>query len=402
MRTTPSSVADSEAPMKAFNEMVVVDVAGSAAGAYAGKLFSDLGARVVKVEPPAGDATRWTGPLGRRGMSTTFEYLNTGKSSLALDLRSRSGQAIFRRLCLAADVIVESFSPGPATPLADELTWHDQAVRVRISPFGLNGPNARWKSTPFTDFAVAGHMYLTGEPDREPLQGAPMQSLYAAGTHGFIGALAALYARPSLGLGQDIDVSHFEVMASLHQWTTVRYTHGGIIQRRVGNRYGSLHPSTIYRCSDGYVAFAPVGNEPLGRFLAVIGMDELLLEPRFSTGAERFASADAFDAILEPWMLDHTVNEVVELAQAVRAPVAPVNTIPGLLADAHLKERAFWVLPEGADESVLQPGPPFRMSGHEWRLRPAPEVGQGSAPWVEVLDPGAHLRQAAIVRADPS
>jgi len=387
--------------MKPFSELVVVEVAGSVAGAYAGKLFSDLGARVVKVEPPAGDPTRWTGPLGGGGVSTTFQYLNTGKSSLAVDLGTRSGEAIFQRLCAAADVIIESFSPGPAAPLADHLTSHDQATRVRISPFGLTGPSASWKSTPFTDFAVSGHMYLTGEPDREPLQGAPMQTLYAAGTHGFIGALAALHARSGLGHGQDIDVSHFEVMASLHQWTSVRYTHGGIIQRRVGNRYGSLHPSTIYQCKDGYVAFGAVGNEPLERFLAVVGMAELLQEPRFASGAERFANADAFDAILGPWMLGHTVSEVVELGQAVRAPVAPVNTIADLLGGAHLNERGFWMVPEGGNESARYPGPPFRMSGHEWRLRPAPEVGQGSAPWVDEVDAGQHLRRAAIVRDDP-
>ena len=389
--------------MKLFRDLVVVEIAGSIAGAYATKLFSDFGARVVKVEPPGGDSSRWTGPLTRTGQSTEFAYLNTGKASLGIDASSRTGREVLRKLCSQADVLVESFCPGPANPIDDEITRHSQLIRARVSPFGLTGPYAQYRSTPFTDFAVAGHMYLTGEPDREPLQGAPNQSLYASGTHAFIGCLAAIVARENNGPGQDIDVSHFEVMASLHQWTTVRFTHGGVIQRRVGNRYGSLHPSTIYQCRDGYVAFAAVGNESLGRFLSLIEMDHLLEDPRFVSGAARFTNADEFDAIIEPWMMDHSVDEVVQMGQAVRAPVAPVNTPEDLLRDAHLQARDFWVTPAGIAGNPKYPGPPFRMSDHQWSLHPAPGIGVGSAPWVQNLTAdGTLLELAGIVRTDPN
>ena len=365
--------------MKKFKDLVIVEVAGSVAGAYAGKLYSDYGAQVVKVEPAPGDPSRSTGPLLGSGISAEFAYLNTGKSSLELDSSSPAGHELLRVLCSTADVLIESFSPGPPAPLPDAITASAESIRVRISPFGLTGPSAGHRSTPFTDFAAAGHMYLTGEPDREPLQGAPNQSLYASGAHAFIGSLAALFARERTGRGQDIDVSHFEVMTSLHQWTTVRFTHGGVIQRRVGNRYGSLHPSTIYECNDGYVAFAAVGNEPLSRVLAVIGMEDLLDDPRFSSGAARFTNADAFDALLEPWMKEHAVHEVVELGQAVRAPVAPVNSIEALLTDPHLAARGFWSEIEGSPDGLRYPGPPFRMSGHEWALKPAPQIGEGTS-----------------------
>ncbi|MGE3074426.1 MAG: CaiB/BaiF CoA transferase family protein [Dehalococcoidia bacterium] len=365
--------------MKPFNELTIVEVAGSIAGSYAGKMFSDFGARVIKVEPPGGDPSRTAGPLLPDGMSAEFAYLNTGKSSLALDTSSVSGSDMLRKLSAAADVLLESFSPGPAQPLPDEVTQHPQLIRVRVSPFGLSGPYSNYRSSPFTDFAISGHMYLTGEPSREPLQGAPNQTLYASGAHAFVGSLAALIARDEIETGQDIDVSHFEVMASLHQWTTVRYTHGGVIQRRVGNRYGSLHPSTIYRCKDGWVAFAAVGNESLGRILAVIGMEHLLDEERFASGAARFTHADEFDAIMEPWMLEHSVAEVVALGQGVRAPVAPVNSLKDLLTDDHLNARNFWTSPtdEGAD--LKYPGPPFRMSGHTWSLRSAPAIDEATS-----------------------
>lgn len=363
---------------KPFEQLRIVEIAGSPAGAYTAKLFADYGAVVVKVEPPGGDPLRSAGAHGAAGTSPLFRYLNTGKASLALDLSSAEGERILRELCRNADVIIESFSPGPPAPLADDLTHHDQVVRVRISPFGLTGEWSKRRSTPFTDFAASGHMFLTGEPDREPLQGAPNQTLFAAGTHGYIGALAALTARDRTGRGQDIDVSHFEVMTSLHQWTTVRYTHSGVIQRRAGNRYGSLHPSTIYRCSDGYVAFGAVGNEPLSRFLALIGMDHLLEDERFASGSARFANADEFDAILGDWMLAHTVAEVIELGQAIRAPVGPVNTIEALLDEPHLRARDFWRHPEDDESAVRYPGPPFRMSAHPWRLRTAPPLDDRS------------------------
>jgi crotonobetainyl-CoA:carnitine CoA-transferase CaiB-like acyl-CoA transferase len=356
--------------VKPFTDLFVIEVAGSIAGAYAGKLFSDHGARVVKVEPPRGDPMRRKGVLASDGTSAIFHALNTGKSSLCLDLETTVGRRDFAHLAGRADVIIESSSPYPLEPLADQLTDGAGCIRLRISPFGLDGPYASRASTPFTDFAISGHMYLTGEPDREPLQGAGPQSLYASGAYGFIGALTALHARESIGTGQDIDVSHFEAMVSLHQWTTVRYTHGGVVQRRAGNKYGSLHPSTIYQCKDGYVAFGAVSNEPLSRFLAVIGMEELLEDPRFESGATRFENARAFDSLLERWMREHNAGDVVRLAQEVRAPVAPVQTISGILADEHLNARSFWVIPDG--ESLRYPGPPFRMSGHQWLLRSSP------------------------------
>ncbi len=389
--------------MKPFNELTVVEISGSVAGAYAGKLFADYGARVVTVEPPTGDPQRWTGPLSQGGMSTAFQYLNTGKSSLGLDASTRSGRDVLRRICSSADVVIESFSPGPPTPLTDDVTAHPLVVRVRISPFGLNGPYSAHRSTAFTDFAVSGHMYLTGEPGREPLQGAPGQSLYASGAHGYIGALTAVLARERTGRGQDVDVSHFEVMASLHQWTTVRYTHGGVIQTRVGNRYGSLHPSTIYQCKNGYVAFGAVGNEPLSRFLSLIGMEDLLQDEGFATGSARFANADAFDAIIGPWMLEHTVGEVVELGQSIRAAVAPVNEIRDLLADEHLNARRFWSRPAFDGDDTSYPGPPFRMSEHQWELKPAPDVGTGSSRWVlEGVDARSLLQEAGQLRVDPN
>ncbi len=359
--------------MKAFQELVVVELAGSLAGAYAGKLFSDYGAQVVKVEPRGGDPARLRGESWR-GIGTEFAYLNTGKQSLVLDVTQAKGWDTLGTLLAGADVVVESSSPEPLEPVTAGIDCAG-LTKVFISPFGLNGPYSHYKSTPFTDYASGGHMYLNGEPHREPIQGAGAQPLYAAGAHAFIGAMAALRAREATGRGQLVEVSHMETMASLHQWTTVRYSHGGKIQRRVGNKYDTMHPITIYPCKDGHVAISAPAEEQCRNLLVVAELTDLIEEERFSNGALRLQNGEAFDEALLPWLLAHTAEEIVSICQAVRVPVGPVPTMLGLLEDAHLADRNFWRR-VADDEPLLFPGPPFRLSAHEWNLTRPPRLGE--------------------------
>jgi crotonobetainyl-CoA:carnitine CoA-transferase CaiB-like acyl-CoA transferase len=360
--------------MKPFNQLLVVELAGSVAGSHAGKMFADLGARVVKIEPSAGDPRRAEGePLD--GMGTVFAALNTGKESVALDVHTATGATSLHQLLARADLVIESSAPEPLHPVTAD-TNHPHLVRLFISPFGLSGPYAGFRSTAFTDYAISGHMYLNGESDREPIQGAGRQPEYAAGTYGFIGAMVALQAREQTGRGQTVDVSHHEAMSSLHQWTTVRYTHGGFIQRRIGNRYDTTHPITIYPCKDGHVAISPSAEAQGQRFLAVTGLGHLLEDPRFATGVARLNNADAFDELLMPWLMEHTVAEIVEICQTARIPAGPVPSMMELLEDEHLNARGFWR--QVAGSSLRYPGPAFRMSGHEWSLRPPPRLGDSA------------------------
>jgi crotonobetainyl-CoA:carnitine CoA-transferase CaiB-like acyl-CoA transferase len=379
-----------------FSELVVVELAGSVAGNFAGKLFSDYGATVLKVEPPGGDPQRAVGERWQ-GTGTLFAYLNTGKKSVALDLVTATGRGLLGRLLGRADLVIESSSPEPLVPVTAEVE-DERLVRLYISPFGLTGPFAGYRSTPFTDYAIAGQMFLSGEPDREPIQGAGRQTEYQAGAYGFIGAMAALWERERGGRGQTVDVSHMEGMASLHQWTTVRYTHGGYIQQRVGNRYDTTHPITIYPCKDGYVGVSAPRDDQLERFLAGAGLSHLLEDPRFANGVARLQHADAFDEQLLPWLMQHTVEEIVTLGQELRVPVGPVPGMLELLEDRHLAARGFW-RPLGDGTPLRYPGPPFRMSGHERALHPPPVTGDHTRWYlnemgVEQIDA---LRQAGIV-----
>jgi crotonobetainyl-CoA:carnitine CoA-transferase CaiB-like acyl-CoA transferase len=381
----------------AFQDLVVVEIAGSVAGGYAGKLFAGFGATVLLIEPPGGAEQRRAGEaLGEFG--TLFAYLATGKRSICLDLGVASGRALLERLLQRADVVIESSSPEPLAPVT-RARVDERLVRLYISPFGLTGPYSGYRSTPFTDYAAGGQMFLTGEPDREPLQGAGRQPEYAAGTYGFIATMAALRYRAQSGAGQTIDVSHMEAMASMHQWTSVKYTHTGTIEHRIGNRYSSAHPITIYPCKDGFVAISAAGDESTARLLAVMGYTHLLDDPRFASGLDRLDNYAAFDAEIQPWLLEHTVAEIVGIAQDVRVPVGPVPGMLALLEDAHLASRDFWDTLEVAGRPLRFPGAPFRLSRHPWQVAPPPRAGESTRAALE--ESGASrldaLRQAGVI-----
>ena len=228
--------------MQPFKELQVVEIAGSQAGALAGKLFADYGARVVKVEPPGGDPLRANGePWG--GMGSEFAFLNTSKRSVRLDLDSDAGLRRLAPLIERADVVIESNAPDPLQPRTASL-GDERLVRVYVSPFGLGepggpgGPYARYRSNVFTDDAIGGHLWVGGDMDREPLQRRGLHTHMQAGLHAFAGAMAALLARERIGRGQAVDVSHQDGMASLHQHTTTMWTHGGHIIERGRQRAG--------------------------------------------------------------------------------------------------------------------------------------------------------------------
>lgn len=384
---------------KPFDRLVVIEIAGSVSGGYAGKLFAGFGATVLLIEPPGGAAMRREGEqIGEYG--TVFAYLATGKRSIALDMDTTTGYELLKRLLARADVVIESSSPEPMLTRT-EVEGGRGLVHLFISPFGIDGCYAGYRSTPFTDYAAGGQMFVTGEPDREPLQGAGRQPEYAAGTYGFIATMAALRYREQSGAGQRIDVSHIEAMASMHQWTSTKYTHTGTIERRIGNRYSSAHPITIYPCKDGHVAISAANDEATARLLAVMGRSDLLADPRFATGLDRLDNYAAFDAEILPWLLDRTVAEIVAIGQEVRVPVGPVPGLTALLEDEHLAARDFWEPLTLGGVTLRYPGPPFRLSRHAWQIGPPPHVGADTATLLSEV--GARqldaLRQAGVIGA---
>ncbi len=370
----------------ALDGITVLELAEGVSGPYCGRMLASYGAEVIKVEPPGrGDCSRQMGPfpgdVPHPEKSGLFLYLNAGKHSATLDITTASGRHILQELVRRADVLVESYPPGYLAGLglshAGLLELNPRLVVVAITGYGQSGPYRDYRAASITGYALGGHQYINGEPDREPLQGPGPQPEYQGGLHAFFGTMAALYDRPVTGRGQVVDVSIMECMAGLHQFTVIRYTYGGLVKRRSGNRYESTYPVTIYPCRDGHVALS--ASSPLQQELlyALVGKPELKDDPRFIDPLDRLDNADALDAELMPWFAERTRQEIFHTCSQWRIPCAPVTAPHELLDDPHFAARDFWVEVENPLAGRYRfPGPPFRMSAVPWRTGPAPLLGQ--------------------------
>ncbi len=348
----------------------MIEVAGSPAGAYAGRLLAVCGAEVQRLERPGGDPWRAVGECWR-GLGAEYAYLNVGKRAARLRPSEDGGRAQILELVERGrvDVVIESAAPEPIEPLIGESDA-PQTVLLRISPFGLDagtagvwGDDGAPRSNGFTDDAWSGHLYLNGAPDREPIARPGLHSACQAGAHAVIGGLAALLARPVTGRGQTVDVSHVEALAALHQYTTVMWTQAGYILGRVGNSQGGpWHPVGVHRCKDGYVALSMPSREMLEPFLEAAGLAHVLEDSRFAEDADRAEHREEFDRAIDPWMMAHTAAEIIELGERVRVPIGPVIDALEVLKDPHFRARGFFVSIDGAGGPLVPRGP-FLLNG---------------------------------------
>ena len=369
----------------ALSGVKVLEISEGISGPYCGKMLASFGAEVIKIEPPRGDVSRAVGPfpgdVPHAEKSALFLYLNTGKKSMILDLHNREGRKAFRKLARTADVVVENYPPGGMDSLglgyAALARLNRRLILTSITPFGQTGPYRSYKSAPIVEYSLSGHQYINGEPNRQPLQGAGPQPEYEGGLHGFLATMIALYWREDSGRGQWLDISIQECMAGFHQFTITRYTYGGLIKPRNGNRYESDHPISIYPCKDGYVAVSASARPQQEQLYTLIGRPELIQDPRFATPQDRIDNADLFDAMLVPWLAERTKDELFHTLSEWRIPCAPVADPRDLLNDPHFKARAFWSEIKHPEAGMLTyPGAPFRMSETTWQVGRAPLLGE--------------------------
>jgi len=371
---------------QALDGIRVLDLGEGVSGPYCAKMLAAFGAEVVKIERPgAGDPARRMGPFPgddpHPERSGAFLFLNTGKKSITLNIRTATGVKLLKELVSTTDVVVEDYQPGVMADLGlgfdvlEEI--NPRLVMTSITGFGQSGPYRDYKMSSIVGYALTGHQYINGEPDREPLQGPGPQPEYQGGLHGFLGTMAALYEREDTGRGQQVDVSIMECLAGFHQFTVIRYTYGGEIKPRMGNRYESTYPVTIYPCKDGHVALSASSPQQQELLYALIGKPELGQDPRFVSPLDRLANAEAYDAELMPWFLERTKEELFHTCEQWRVPCTPVTHPGELLDDAHFREREFFVEVDHPQAGRLPyPGAPFRMSETPWQTFRAPLLGE--------------------------
>ncbi|MCH7699587.1 MAG: CoA transferase [Chloroflexi bacterium] len=378
-----------------LSDLRIVDLTQGIAGPYCTKLFADLGAEVIKVEPPDGDWSRTLGPFPsdepHPEKSGLFLHLNTGKKSLTLDLESDTGQALVKKLLAEADVLVES---DGQTRMAELGLAHDDLrgglpnlISVSVTPFGCSGPYKDYRGNSLTAMAMSTIMYNTGHPDREPLTTGGTPADYIAGIHAWIGALAAVAYRAEHGKGQHVDVSLAESAACTDEYNAGMYAFQGAIRRRFYSRHVFGYPMDIMACKDGYIVFIPgAGGFPqrgltqegtVSPMSLLMENPELDQNPLFQSGQERMIRWREVDELIQPFLDTKEAKEIVDFAQALRMPFAPVPTVKDLVEDEHLAARSFFETIDHPEASKLTyAGAPFRMSETPPMINRAPTLGE--------------------------
>lgn len=372
----------------ALDGITVLDLTSHIAGPYATKLLADLGARVIKIEPPGGDPARQLGPwLGDEPgveRSGTYQFLNTNKESVVLDLKTDAGRRALYALLPNADLVVESFPPAVAARLGVEyasLRAHADVPALSITNFGQSGPYRDYQLSDTVLWAMGGEMYSHGVGERGPLKLGGTAALMQCGAMAAIAALGALHAWELHGAGQHIDLSLFDV-----QINSVDRRSSAILAFRWSGRLQTRPPAAgagiaggIYPCADGFLEVTASFGDYWQRFARMIG-DERLLDDRWSTPAAMFDPSlkEEADAITYPWFLERTRQEVWAEARRVHAMVAPLFTAKDLFDDPVLRERGYWTEVEHAVLGRFPMiGRPYVLEKTPWRIRrPAPMLGE--------------------------
>jgi formyl-CoA transferase len=366
-----------EWPPLPLHDLHVLELAQDVAGPFCGKLLAEFGAEVVKGEPPTGDVARHRGPFADDHPdpegSLLFLALNTGKRSVTLQCGNRAGLRLLDGLLHRTDVLI---TDAAATPLPT-LSHHPHLIHTSIRPFGLTGPAAEWPATELTVEALGGVMAIVGDPDCVPLKLGGEQAHYLAGLNAAVATLLALEARQRTGLGQVVDIALQDSLLTVLGNIPVLYTHLGQVARRLGSRHHRTHPTAIFPCRDGYVGIAAQTPAQWEALCLLVDRPELLLDPRFATGTQCAAHADELDALLLPWFLERTRQEVMRACQERRIPVGLSCTIPELLADPQYAATQFFqAIAHPTTGAVPYPGRAFQVSGASAPLRRAPLLGE--------------------------
>jgi crotonobetainyl-CoA:carnitine CoA-transferase CaiB-like acyl-CoA transferase len=358
----------------------VLELAQGIAGPFCGKLLAEFGAQVIKVEPLSGDSARHQGPFAHDRPdpegSLLFLFLNTAKCSITLDKQCRSGGRLLEALAAEVGVLITDPTACPPPP----FNCHPRLIHTSIRPFGLTGPDADRPATELTAQALGGIMAITGDPDRPPVKMGGEQAHYLAGLNACVATLLALEAREGTGRGQVIDTSIQESLLAILGNVPILYSHLATVARRIGSRHHRTHPTAIFPCKDGYVGVAAQTHQQWEALCLLVDQPELLIDPRFTTGVQRAERADELDALLFPWFLARTRQEVMHACQARRVPVGLSLTIPELVADPQYAATGFFRdIEHPSTGAVPYPAEAFRLPDSPCAHGRAPLLGEHNA-----------------------
>ncbi len=356
-------------PSGPLSRLVVLDLTQFLAGPYAAQIFGDLGARVIKIEPPGGEMTRTISPHFVKGESAYYLAVNRNKESLAIDLKHARGRAIMLDLVKRADIVLENFRPGVAARLGlayEALKAANPKIIVcSISGFGQDGP---YRDRPAYDIivqAMSGGMSITGERGGRPVRaGIPLGDL-SAGMYAVIGALAALERARNEGIGAYIDVSMLDCQVSMLVYQAAYHLLSGEVPGPQGRDHLSFPTYRAFRCADGIEIVVAANTERMWSDLCgALRRPDLPADPRFKLNEDRLRNRAVLDPLLDVAAAKIPSEELLASLAASQVPAGPINTLDRALADPQIRHRDMVVeLVDDDGDSVKVVGNPLKITG---------------------------------------
>ena len=362
---------------------VVLDLSRVLAGPYCGMMLADMGATVIKVELPGkGDDSRGNFPI-INGESAYYMNLNRNKRGITLNLKSEKGKEIFRSLVKKADILIENYRPGVMEKLGlgyEELRKLNPALIYGcVSGFGHFGPYSQRAGYDIIGQAMSGLMSTTGWPGGEATRTGTAIADVMAGLSCCTGILAAYANRLKTGEGEKVDVALVDSMVSSLEIINIIYLCTGKVPQRIGNRYEAIYPYDSFRAADGSLVIGAGNDKLFGLLCGVMGTPELLEDPRFNCNNQRVLNNAELKPIIETWLADKGIDEVVEMLLAVGIPAAPINTIDRVAADPHIAgaREMFVEIDHPKAGRLKMTGNQIKLSNHKIdSFAPAPLLGQ--------------------------
>lgn len=354
--------------MLALEDIKVLDLTRVLSGPYCTMMMADMGADVMKIEPPGlGDDSRAFGPyVGKE--SAYYMSLNRNKRSMVLDFKNEKHKAVFLEMVKKADIVVENYRPGTMEKLG--LGYNDvlskinpRLIYLQISGFGATGPYKRKPAYDVVVQAMGGIMSITGPDGGDPTRVGASIGDVAAGVFGYGAAMTALYSRTVTGKGQAIDISMLDCQVAMLENAIARYQVTGESPQPIGNRHPSITPFTDFEAKDGKVIVG-VANQKLWKlYTDLIGRPELFDDPKFATNLDRTNNVKELLVQLIPEMKKRTVDEWITALEEKGIPCAPINNMERICKDPQVKARDMLVeVVHPVAGKQLVPGIPMKFS----------------------------------------